>query len=380
MPKHSIATHKTRVLILSAYDADSHQAWRKSLIEGLGDIEWVSLSLPARYFSWRVRGNSLSWAFDPESREILEAQYDLLIATSMVDLSALRGFVPSLAQVPTVVYFHENQFSYPENSRQHSAVEPQLLSLYSALCADRLWFNSNFNRQSFFSGAQQLLKKLPDCVPKGLIERLEARSEILPVPLLSSLFSAPRAARELSCGDGSRPWQLVWNHRWEHDKAPDRLLACAKALIERGFSFQLHVLGQSFRKQPCEFDQLKALLEANDSLGQWGFLNSKDEYLSCLAQADFVLSSALHDFQGLAILEAVALGCLPVLPNRQVYPEWFEDDFLYQADADIKAEADNMAETIIALTHVSRSAPSVSSFDERQLLRRYREAIQALVN
>ena len=54
--------------------------------------DWTVLSLPARYFSWRIRGNSLSWAFG--ERERLQQPYDLIIATSMVDLTSLRGFVP----------------------------------------------------------------------------------------------------------------------------------------------------------------------------------------------------------------------------------------------------------------------------------------------
>ena len=97
-----------RILLLSAYDADSHVYWRKGLVEHLDEHEWTVLSLPGRYFSWRMRGNSLSWAF--EQRELLSQAYDLVVATSMTDLSALRGFVPSLAQIPTLVYFHENQF------------------------------------------------------------------------------------------------------------------------------------------------------------------------------------------------------------------------------------------------------------------------------
>src|SRR5690554_445672 len=98
-----------RILLLSAYDAVSHQYWRKGLVNALPEHDWTVLSLPARYFSWRIRGNSLSWAFG--ERERLQQPYDLVIATSMVDLTSLRGLVPSLARTPCVVYFHENQFA-----------------------------------------------------------------------------------------------------------------------------------------------------------------------------------------------------------------------------------------------------------------------------
>ena len=60
-----------------------------------------------------------------------------------------------------------------------------------------------------------------------------------------------------------------------------------------------------------------------------------------------VLSTASHEFQGLSVLEAVARGCIPVLPARQVYPELFGDGYLYRdCGADIKAEACAAADLI----------------------------------
>ena len=125
----------------------------------------------------------MSWAFG-EQAALLQADYDLVIATSMTDLSSLRGFVPSLAQIPTILYFHENQFAYPATNKARANVEPQILNLYSALAADKLLFNSEFNYQSFMDGASALLKKLPDQIPTNLIERLKARASVLAVPLV----------------------------------------------------------------------------------------------------------------------------------------------------------------------------------------------------
>ena len=161
-----------KILLLSAYHAQSHQQWCDGLRKQLPQHDWTVLSLPPRHFAWRVRGNSLSWAFSHTQQ--LESQYDLLIATSLVDLSALRGFVPSLTQLPCLVYFHENQFEYPQSGQQTAALEPQIVNLYSALCADRVVFNSAWNRDSFLAGVTTLLEKLPDHVPPGLPQRLLA--------------------------------------------------------------------------------------------------------------------------------------------------------------------------------------------------------------
>ncbi|MDC0414664.1 DUF3524 domain-containing protein, partial [Gammaproteobacteria bacterium] len=107
-----------KILLLSAYDAMSHTIWRRRLAAMFPEHEWTQLALPPRHFNWRIRGNSLQWALNEQ--DALTQDYDLLIATSMVDLASLRGFVPSLSKIPTLLYFHENQFVYPEGNTQRS--------------------------------------------------------------------------------------------------------------------------------------------------------------------------------------------------------------------------------------------------------------------
>ena len=143
--------------------------------------QWQILSLPPRHFSWRVRGNPLFWSI--AERATLEQNYDALLATSMVDLATLRGLVPKLSQIPSILYFHENQFDYPQQSKGHGLLEAQMVSLYSAMAADVLAFNSAYNRTGFLQGCSALLSKFPDKVPAGLVASLEQKSRVLPVPL-----------------------------------------------------------------------------------------------------------------------------------------------------------------------------------------------------
>ena len=363
-----------RVLVLSAYDAASHRQWHDCLRRGIGEWQWQVLALPPRHFNWRIRGNPLHWAL--AERGILEQEYDLLLATSMVDLATLRGLVPGLARLPAALYFHENQFAYPESRGRHGQLEARMVSLYSALAAQCLLFNSSYNLESFMRGCELMLKSFPDAVPPGIVPSLREKARVLPVPL--ELTDRART------GPSSPVLQLLWNHRWEYDKGPQGLLEISRSLLHAGLDFELHVVGQQFREQPPAFAELRELLAGAGSLGRWGYLAQQYDYLELLRRCDVVLSTALHDFQGLALMHACDAGCSPLAPARLVYPEWLSEEFLYTSDeADRQREADAAAAKILALAEKkSRGEPlplaDVSRFRADVLLDDYRHVLTAL--
>ena len=371
-----------RVLLLSGYDAPSHRRWREQLAARYPDWQWTQLSLPPRHFKWRMRGSGFLWAF--EQAHCLREPYDLLIATSMVDLSALRGLVPEVARIPTLVYFHENQFAYPQRKQQRANVEPQLINLYTALCADQVAFNSDYNRQTFLTGVADLLARLPDRAPDTVLAQLHARSRVLPIPIERNCFVPDRAPE-----DG--PLTLIWNHRWEYDKAPDRLLNGLRRFFELcpagkagEPAIRVHVVGQQFRQQPPAFDALKSLLDAHDARGAWGYVESREAYGRLLAESHAVLSTALHDFQGLSVLEAVAAGCRPLVPDREAYPEWFAPDYRYLSDPENpELEAQAFAERLLSWRRARAqgewlAVPDIDFLHERQWHPVYRDELIAL--
>lgn len=308
------------ILLLSPYDAASHAYWRRGLLAHL-DHAFTEVTLPARHFSWRFRGNSLTLSQDSR----LDANYDLIIATSMTDLSALRGMQPRIAGVPTILYFHENQFDYPDDSRESHLLERRVTSIYSAVAADRLVFNSEYNRQTFTDGARSLLDKMPDHVPSGIVESLESKSSVIPVALDDDCF-----VREEKTGH----FAVVWNHRWEHDKGLLELQALVVALLKSELDFELHLVGQQFRKTPPIMDETVQVLREAGRLGHVGYIESREEYLSLLRRCHCVISTARHDFQGLAIQEAMASGCMPVVPDRLAYPEYVANEARYETIED----------------------------------------------
>ncbi len=359
-----------RILCLSGYDAASHRRWRRGLADHLDEHDWTMLALPARHFRWRIRGNALTWAFG--HRHVLEQTWDVVLATSMVDLSALRGFAPGLAGALNVVYFHENQFAFPTSPGQHEDVTPAVVNLYSALCADRVAFNSRHNCDSFLDGADAFLRRMPDGVPDGVVERIRQRAHVLPVPLDDGCFGPPTPR--------SGPLSIVWNHRWEYDKAPDRFFEALRRVSARGLDFALHVVGQQFRRRPDAFD--RAQRDLGEHIATWGYVEDPDTYCGLLANCDLVVSSALHEFQGLAMLEAMALGCRPLAPNRLAYPEYVPPDWLYasypdDAEREIAALTDRLAELCAQPSRVRESAPvDVSGFRWGVLGDRYRNLLR----
>ncbi len=364
-----------RILLLSAYDAHSHRRWREGLVKAFPDWDWTVLTLPPRHFNWRIRGNSLSWAFTERAR--LERPYDLLIATSMVDLATLKGLVPVLAGVPTLVYCHENQFAYPVGREQAMRLEPRMVNLYSVLAADRVVFNSAHNRDSFLAGVQALLDKMPDAVPPGITGRIRSRSRILPVPLEADWFSGqPRGTTD------DVPFTIVWNHRWEYDKAPERLCHALLQLRTAGVNFRVHVVGQQFREQPPVFTEMQQ--ELAGYIGEWGRVRDAKDYRALLQQSHVVLSTALHEFQGLAVLEAVASGCIPLVPDRLAYPEWFGPEYRYPSSpAEPERESGHIARRLAQFAQVYDraalpAAPDVSGLSWSRLIPAYAAEIGCL--
>lgn len=330
---HNAPDDTPRILLLSGYDAASHKRWRSQLTGMFGDYHWHTLALPPRFFRWRIRGNPLSWLNQPA----LKQRWDLVIATSMVDLASLRGFHPHLAQTPCVLYMHENQFAFPVSKKQQSSAEPQMVNLYSAISADQVVFNSAWNRDSFLDGARDFLDQMPDQVPDGLIAGLRDKSRIIPVPIEDRLFVVREKDYNRDCP------HLLWNHRWEYDKGPDRLLRLLQVLDQRGLPFRLSVVGERFRNHPEAFDQIRE--QFSGQIEQWGFLDNRDDYDRLLSQADIVLSTAVHDFQGLAMLEAMASGCIPLVPDRLAYREYAPTRCRYNShEKDARLEANAAAD------------------------------------
>ena len=268
-------------------------------------------TLPSHLFKWRMGVAALHFA---ETIEREGLQPDLLITTDMMDLSRLKGLCPrALAASTCVLIMHENQLSYPTRKADRDELHLGLTNLYSAWCADLIWWNSQHHYDLFIKRARTLVKLFPKRVPKDLIERIQVRSHVFGLPINLRELASYRPERGRPRPQG--PLRLAWNHRMSFDKNPQRVFERLLRAAKGGLDFELHLFGPRHEAPPA------ALAELGMRAIDHGFLERSD-YLQQLAACDVILADPDQEHFGLSVAEGVQLGLWPLLPKRLCYPEF----------------------------------------------------------
>ena len=261
-----------------------------------------------------MRHAALYFANEVDKQWKTGTRWDSIFTTDMLNVAEFRGLLKTKARdIPMGLYFHENQIAYPNQQNDPRDLHFAFTNLTSALAADYVWFNSEYNRASLVSGLREAARQWPDFVPHREIETITAKSEVE-----APGIHPPPEADDLS-EQHAGPVHLVWAARWEHDKNPDDLLRVLRALQQCQIEFQISIIGQTFRQQPPAFDKIRR--EFQDQILHWGFQSCRKSYWHVLEQADLLLSTASHEFYGLSVMEGLAAGLVAVLPNRLAYPE-----------------------------------------------------------
>lgn len=268
------------------------------------------LGLAPRHWRWRMR--SAPWEFARRLARAERARPDVLFVTDYVDLPALLGMLPpSWADVPTVAYFHENQLTYPEADGVERDGHLGWTNLVTCLRADALVFNSRFHADEFRAAGEEFLAALPRPSPRADFAAALDRARVIPPGVEWESIPLGRG------GDG--PLRVLFPHRFEHDKQPVHFLRAVREAVLAGAGLELVLLGERGARSP---DGLEAELAAlGPVIAHDGFAESRDEYLALVGSCDVVASTASHEFYGIAVAEALAAGCAPLLPARLAYPE-----------------------------------------------------------
>jgi glycosyltransferase involved in cell wall biosynthesis len=307
------------ILVLEPYYGGSHKSFLDQLSLNL-PYNFHFLTLPARKWKWRMRLAAPYFA----EQLVKMNKFDLVLCSTFVDVAALRGCGPDwLSHVPVLTYFHENQFAYPVQINDERDFHFALTNYTTALASDRLAFNSSYNYETFLAGCHDILELAAD-MPMPDLDKIKHKSVILYPGLDFSTIDHSPVLPE------NKTPLIVWNHRWEHDKNPKLFFEKLFELEKEGVEFEVAILGQSFQRRPKIFAQAREKLRSR--IRHWGFVESRQEYIYWLRQGNVVVSTATHEFYGIAVIEAVRAGCTPLLPDNLSYPELFPAEFLYQKD------------------------------------------------
>lgn len=297
------------ILAIEPYYGGSHRAFLDGWINESRHA-WTSLTLPAHHWKWRMRHAAITFADQVAGTS--QANFDAIFCSDMLNLAAFRGLAPQrVAQLPVVVYFHENQLTYPDEYRSQRDYHYAFDNFQTLLAADQAWFNSAFHRTEFFEQCRAFLKKFPDYTLEDSLDRSYVNTIVAPPGLPE--ISIGKRQQNLQCP------HIVWAARWEKDKNPEGFFQALYQLKEVSFPFRLSVVGESFRDSPTIFNEARSVLA--NHIQQWGFLPSHDDYLRLLGSSDIFVSTAKHEFFGISAAEAILAGNVPVLPNRLAYPE-----------------------------------------------------------
>ena len=331
-----------RILLLSPYHGGSHRAWAEGYARHSGHAVQL-LTLPARFWKWRMHGGAVTLARRWLEEFAAGPPPDLILATDLLDLTTFLALTRRrTAAIPTALYMHENQLTYPlpddpttgpmrrqlgERDRHYAFV-----NFASMLAADRVFFNSHYHLTTFFDALPPFLRHYPEDNELDTAGLLRARSAVLPVGIDLRRLDPPAAA-----GPAAPPL-ILWNQRLEFDKRPERFMAALLELAAEGLDFRVALCGERFGRPAAGW--LAGVAALGDRVIHDGYAN-EDAYRRLLWQATLTFSTADHEYFGISILEAVYAHTFPLLPARLSYPEIIPAAFhaicLYRGRADLLA-------------------------------------------
>ena len=304
------------ILLLEPYYTGSHKAWADEL-KKYSPHNIKILFMPGSFWKWRMHGGAITLS---EKFNKLDFVPDLILATDMLNLSTFLALTrKKTASVPTALYFHENQLTYPwspidrdiKNNRDHHY---SFINYISAYIADKVFFNSSYHKDIFLKDLKRFLKMFPDNQGLKTVATIKAKSAVLHLGVDLKKLSPPKQESKKN----KKPL-ILWNHRWEHDKNPEDFINALISLKDKGIDFHVAFLGECFNKVPEIF--LKAKKHLKKNIVHFGYVENRAEYINWLHKADIVPITSYHDFFGVSVVQAIYCGCIPLLPNRLSYPE-----------------------------------------------------------
>ena len=321
-----------KILFLESFFGGSHKEFALGFkAHSCHDVTLVTL--PDRFWKWRMRGAALYFVNHVKDFSV----FDAIIVTDIFDLTDFLS-LSGKGLPPVLMYFHENQLSYPLAPDQKRDFHLGFTNIISAFAADKVLFNSKFHFNDFMTAASRLIKQMPDFRPGWMIEQIRQKTEVV---YPGCRFET--GVINLKERDVKAPL-IIWNHRWEYDKNPEFFFDALSALKEKNIPFSLALLGEKYDIFPDIFKKAKEKFKKE--IFVYGYVESRNEYVNWLEKGAIVVSCAIQENFGISVVEAVRFGCIPLLPDRLSYPEIMPAEFhskvLYQTKQDLVEKLQDM--------------------------------------
>jgi glycosyltransferase involved in cell wall biosynthesis len=314
-----------RFLFIESFFQGSHRLFAEGL-RACSSHEIDILSMPGENWRWRMLGAALHVAETVPSLK----PYDGVIISDLFNLSDFKALV-SQPCPPVMAYFHENQITYPQPPGDKGAFQLGIINISTALAADKVVFNSWFHRNAFLEAVPQFLDRGRDFRPGDSARKITNKSMVLYPGITLEKQKLPFADKH------TEPPLIIWNHRWGYDKQCDTFVEAIEALEAKGLDFRLAIMGENFGKIPEAFENLEQRFKSK--ILHYGYVTDRHAYEGWLQKGAIAVSTALQENYGMSMLEAMIMGCAPLMPDRLAYPEIlpeaFHDHFLYKHKYDL---------------------------------------------
>lgn len=298
-----------RGLFIEPFYGGSHRAFLDGLVR-YSTHELSLLTLPDGEWRRRMRRGAQELAVRSRG---LGGEFEFLVATDMLDLPVFLALTrPRFSGLPIMLYFHENQLTYPRLQGTKFNSWFGAMNYLSACVADVVAFNSEFHRQDFLAALRTLDGQPNNWLATGLVDEIETKSVVLPVGVELEWLDWERVPRP----DG--PPIILWNHRWEFDKAPEMFVRTVVGLARDDVPFRLAVAGERGNNPSQELVGLAGLLPGR--VHHSGFVQDRRAYARLLWESAIAVSTTRHEFFGVGMVEALYCGCFPLAPAQFNYP------------------------------------------------------------
>ena len=240
---------------------------------------------------WVTRQVKLPFAF---RREIRQSNPDVIhINTALEPRSIIRDLIltKSAGKRPVVLHVHGGRFVMQDLPNKILASMADML----LRSASRVVVLSEAERES-------LLKRLP-----GI------DISVLPNAVATARFSEGEKARDVKT--------IIYLGRLHEDKGLSEMVETCRVLAAQGFKFKFSCFGAGRDQERFTRGMTEVL---GDSFHYGGVIAGQAK-IKALCSADIFLMPSRYEGLSMAMLEAMAAGCVPIVSNRGAIPSVIED-------------------------------------------------------